>query len=82
MTTTDLTTEKTVEYYLNLPYQFIITPDDEGFGVKVVGLPGCITHAQKWEEIPAMIHDAMYSWIETSLEYGDPINEPEQTPEI
>jgi predicted RNase H-like HicB family nuclease len=67
--------EKTLEYYLSLPYQLIVTPD-EGFGVRVVDLPGCITHALRWEDIPAQIYDAKYSWLATSLQYGDPIPEP------
>jgi predicted RNase H-like HicB family nuclease len=80
--TIDVTVEKNVEYYIGLRYQWVITPDEEGFGVKIVGLPGCITHALKWEDIPARVHDAMVSWIATSLEYGDPIAEPAQIPEI
>jgi antitoxin HicB len=76
--TTDSTLEKRLEYYLGLPYQWLVTTDDEGFAVRVVGLPGCITHAQQWEDIPARVTEAMHSWIATSLEYGDPIPEPEQ----
>lgn len=38
---------------LGLPYQILITPDDEGYGVEVPVLRGCVTHAEKWEDIPA-----------------------------
>ncbi len=69
-------TEKTVEYYLNLPYRMIITPDEEGFGIAVPDLPGCFSYAEKWEDIPAMIREAMELWIEVGLEDGEIIPEP------
>ena len=37
---------------LSLPYPILITPDDEGYGVEVPALRGCVTHAEKWEDIP------------------------------
>ena len=67
---------KTLEHYLNLPYQLVITPDDEGFGVAVPDLPGCFTHAEKWEDIPTMAQEAMELWIQIMLEDGKDIPEP------
>jgi antitoxin HicB len=69
---------KTVDYYLNLPYRLVVTPDEEGgYGVEVVELPGCVTFAQQWEDIPEMIREAMQSWLGSALKHGDPIPEPE-----
>ena len=68
---------KTIEDYLILPYQLIITPDDEGgYGVEVAELPGCVTYARRWEDIPAMVREAMTSWIGSALKHDDPIPEP------
>ncbi|GIK63347.1 MAG: hypothetical protein BroJett018_11410 [Chloroflexota bacterium] len=67
---------KTIEYYLGLPYQLIVTPDDEGYGVAVSELPGCFTHAVKWEEIPEMVREAMGLWIQVMMQEGKTIPEP------
>jgi antitoxin HicB len=68
---------KAIEEYLNLPYQLIITPDDEGgYGVEVAELPGCVTYVQRWEDIPAMVREAMTSWIGSALKHNDPVPEP------
>lgn len=68
---------KTLEEYLELPYSLIITPDEDGgYGVKVVELPGCVTYADAWEDIPLMVREAMSSWIGSALKHGDPVPEP------
>lgn len=68
--------KKTLEEYLELPYRLVITPDDEGYGIAVPDLPGCYSHAENWEDIPAMIREAMELWIGVMLEDGKPIPEP------
>ena len=69
---------KTIDYYLSLPYTLEIIPDDHdgGWVVKVKELRGCITQADDWDDIPLMIEDAKRVWLETALEHGDPIPEP------
>lgn len=68
---------KTIEDYLALPYPVIITPDEDGgFGVEVVDLPGCFTYADRWEDIPLMVREAITSWIGSALQHGDPVPEP------
>jgi antitoxin HicB len=69
--------EKTIDYYLNLPYRLVITPDDEGYAVEVPDLPGCYTHAKEWNDIQEMAREAMSLWIEVMLEDGKPIPEPQ-----
>jgi predicted RNase H-like HicB family nuclease len=69
-------TPETIEYYLNLHYPLLITPDDEGYGVTIPDLPGCYTHAQRWEDIQPMVREAMELWIGVMLSDGKRIPEP------
>jgi antitoxin HicB len=71
---------KTIDDYLKLPYPLIITPDEEGYGVEVPDLPGCYTHAKRWEDIQAMVREAMTLWITVMLEDNKPIPLPEIEP--
>jgi antitoxin HicB len=68
--------EKSLDYYLSLPYRIIITPDDEGYGIEVPDLPGCYSHAEQWGEIQDMTREAMSVWIGIMLEDGKPVPEP------
>jgi len=69
--------EKTLEYYLNLPYTIELqeTPG-EGWFVRVKELPGCMSQGDTAQEALEMIQDAMRVWIEVALEDGDRIPEP------
>lgn len=69
--------EKTVEYYLGLPYPFEVYPDVEGgWFVKFPDFPGCMTDADEWETLPARMKEVLHMFIEGRLENGDPISEP------
>ena len=69
---------KTIDYYLALPYTIEIIPDldDGGWVIKIKELPGCMTQADKWEDVLPLINDALRLWIEVALEYGHHIPEP------
>lgn len=69
---------KTLEYYLSLPYTIEIIPDveDGGYVARVKELRGCITQADTWEELNLMIQEAKEGWLEVALEHGHPIPEP------
>lgn len=69
---------KTLEYYLSLPYTIEIIPDAEsgGYVARVKELRGCMTQADTWNELLAMIQEAKEGWLEVALEYGHPIPEP------
>lgn len=69
---------KTIDYYLALPYSLEIIPDvdDGGWVIKVKELRGCTTQADEWDDIPAIVEDAKRLWLESALEHGDPIPEP------
>ena len=64
--------EKTLEYYLNLPYTLELqeTPG-EGWFVCVKELPGCMSQGDTAPEALEMIEDAMRVWIELGLEDGE-----------
>ena len=71
---------KTVEEYLKLPYAIEVMRDESdgyvGWFAQVLELPGCMTQADTFAEVDAMIQDAMRAWIETALEKQIPIPEP------
>jgi len=68
---------KTIEYYLSLPYTIELAPEPQGgWFVSIRELPGCMSQGDTPEEAIEMIQDAMRGWIEVSLEDGDTIPEP------
>jgi len=69
--------EKTIEYYMNLPYTIELIPEPEGgWCVAIKELPGCLSEGDTVDEAIEMIHDAMRGWLEISLEEGHDIPEP------
>ncbi len=38
--------EKTLDYYMSLPYEVVIKPSEGGWFAEVPNLPGCITWAE------------------------------------
>ncbi len=77
-------TEKTLDYYLSLPYTIEVIPDPDENGeiylfARVVELPGCMTQADDFTELGEMIEDAKRAWIESALEDGLAIPEPRPT---
>lgn len=74
------TRAKTVEEYLKLPYAIEVMREESdgyaGWFAQVLELPGCMTQADTFAEVDAMIQDAMRAWIETALEKQIPIPEP------
>ena len=71
--------EKTLDYYMGLPYTIEVKHDPESewsWFARIAELPGCMTEAPTFEELGPMIEDARRSWIEVGLEHGDPIPEP------
>ena len=71
--------DKTLDYYLSLPYRIEIIPgdaDEGGFSAFLPELPGCMTQAETWAELGEMIEDAKRGWLEVALELGMEISEP------
>ena len=65
---------KNVEYYMNLPYNYIVQPitDESGsyFYARVLELDGCQSTGETFEETYENLREAMEGWIETKLEGG------------
>ncbi|MDI6736426.1 MAG: type II toxin-antitoxin system HicB family antitoxin [bacterium] len=70
---------KNIFYYLDLPYTVIMRKNEDGiYESRIAELDGCMSHGKTREESMIMIEDAKRCWIETALEDGDIIPEPEQ----
>ncbi len=73
------TVTKDLDYYMSLPYSILLIPpdgDETTWVAKIPELRGCSTYAESREEVLEMIEDAKHTWLEISLEHGDPIPEP------
>jgi antitoxin HicB len=69
--------EKTVEYYMSLPYtRELIKEPEGGWFIRIKELPGCMSQGDTVEDAMTMIEDAMCGWLDVSLEDGDEIPEP------
>ena len=74
----DSAENKSLEYYLALPYSILLVPDENGWYAEIPELPGCMTGGETQAEALELIEDAKRSWLEVSLAHGDPIPEPER----
>jgi predicted RNase H-like HicB family nuclease len=59
-------------------YEIILywSNDDRVFVAEVPELPGCVAHGETQEVALANAQEATQLWIETALEFGDPIPQP------
>ena len=67
---------KTLAEYLELPYTVEVIRNEDGFFARVEELPGCMTWADRIEDLWPLVEDAKLAWIEDALEDGDPVPEP------
>ncbi len=69
---------KDIEYYLRLPYIIELIPDEDGMWFAHIPLlEGCMTNGHSREDALQMLDDAKQLWLETALEIGQNIPEPE-----
>ena len=69
--------EKTLEYYLSLPYRLEIIPnEDGGYAAAYPELPGCLTCSETLDGILESADDAKKAWLCAALEDGEEIPEP------
>jgi predicted RNase H-like HicB family nuclease len=62
-------------------YALKITPDEDGgFNIEVPDLPGCVTFAENWDDIPNQVREAISSWVGSALKHGDPVPQPSAIP--
>jgi antitoxin HicB len=75
--------EKSIEYYMSLPYRVEVYPEGEGkgFSALIPDLPGCMTSAASREELWPMLEEAKQLWLEVALEDGITIPEPKSLEE-
>jgi predicted RNase H-like HicB family nuclease len=71
---------KDLDYYVSLEYEIRLRKltEDEGGGwlAEIPSLPGCMADGETLEEALASLNDAKLNWIETALEIGRTIPEP------
>lgn len=69
-----------LEYYLELPYNFIVQPikDESGayYYARVLELDGCQSTGETFEEAYENVKEAMKEWIEAKIEGGFEIPMP------
>ena len=70
---------KSLDEYMAMSYRMEIIEDKEegGFTVSYPDLPGCITCGETVERAVANARDAKKAWLETALEMGIEIYEPD-----
>ncbi len=72
---------KTIDYYMGLPYkrEIVEDPYEGGFVISFPELPGCITTAETCDRIWEDSEDAKRTWLEAAIEDNVVIPEPKQT---
>lgn len=69
---------KSLEDYLKLPYSIELIPDEDGvWFAQIPLLPGCMTQGDSREDALHMLDEAKMLWLETALEEGIEIPEPQ-----
>ena len=69
---------KSLDYYMSLPYTIQLTPDIDGYWfAEIPLLDGCITNGESQADALLMIEDAKRAWLTTALEIGLAVPEPE-----
>ncbi len=61
---------------MKLRYAVVFQQTPNNYGAYVPDVPGCISTGKTWEEMQAMIREALAFHIEDLLEQGEPLPEP------
>lgn len=71
---------KDIQYYLDLPYQVVLTPlkeeDGGGWLASITDLKGCMSDGETQEEALSNLLDAKAAWIKTAIKRGQQIPLP------
>lgn len=67
---------KDINFYMNLDYPYVITPDEGGYQAEIPLLPGCIAHGATEEDALQYLNVAKCEWISGMLERHIPIPQP------
>ncbi len=67
-----------LEYYCNLPYTVVVTPEDDGsYFACIKELKGCMTCGSTKEDALERLIDAKEAWLSVAIEDDDKIPRPE-----
>jgi len=69
---------RTMDDYLAMDYQIVLTPEYGEWTATIPDLPGCMAVGDTPEEALELLKDAKESWISASLMRNLPIPEPGQ----
>jgi predicted RNase H-like HicB family nuclease len=64
------------EQAMKLTYAVVIERTANNYAAYAPDVPGCVSTAQTWDEMLAMIGEALTAHIEFLIEDGDPVPEP------
>ncbi|CAN2039582.1 antitoxin HicB [Candidatus Magnetomoraceae bacterium gMMP-15] len=61
-------------------YEIIIywESEDNIYVADVPELPGCMAHGNTYDDALANVKNAIQLWIDTAVEFGDPIPQPKE----
>ncbi|MEB3160342.1 MAG: type II toxin-antitoxin system HicB family antitoxin [Synechocystis sp.] len=72
-----VTNSSPITDYLTLNYPITFYPEAEGgYTVVIQDLPGCISTGETLQEAMENILDAKQCWLETAIQFNDPIPFP------
>lgn len=59
-------------------YETIIywSEEDKAYLAEIPELPGCMAHGDTYESALAHAKEAIQLWVDTAIEFGDPVPEP------
>ncbi len=70
--------DKNLDYYLSLRYPIELIPDEDGIWfAQIPLLPGCMTQGDSRSEALTMLDEAKILWLETAMDAGIEIAEPD-----
>ena len=61
---------------MKLKYAVVFEQTSNNYGAYVPDVPGCVSTGKTWDEMQAMIREALVFHIESMLEDGEPLPEP------
>ena len=64
---------------MKLTYAVVFTRCPHNYGAYAPDVPGCISVGDTWDDVQAMIREALVFHIESMVEDGDPIPEPKMS---
>ena len=64
---------------MKLRYAVVFERTPNNYGAYTPDVPGCVSTGKTWDEMQAMIREALVFHIESMLEEGEPLPEPKMS---